>query len=80
MTNGSANIQLHVIEWEDKEGVTLVDKGERVTLTVEDETTRLKRPLPPNLCRYASPLEEGMRKQQNGSNAASDASKKSKKT
>ena len=64
---------------EDKEGVTLGDKGERVTLTVGDETTRLKRPLPPNLHRYASPLEEGMRKQQNGSNEAGDVSKKEKK-
>ena len=28
----------------------------------------LKQPLPPNLRRYASPLEEGMHKQQNQSN------------
>ena len=63
---------------EDKEGVTLGDKGERVTLTVGDETTCLKRPLPPNLCRYASSLEEGMRKQQKGSNEAGDVSKKQK--
>ena len=64
---------------EDKERVMLGDKGERETLTVGDKTTRLKRPLLPNLRRYASPLEEGMRKQQNGSNEAGDVSKKAKK-
>ena len=58
-------------EWgrEDKEGVTQAAKGEMVTLTAGDETTHLKRPLPPNVRRYASPLKNGMCKQLNECNA-----------